>query len=124
MNKFINLIVIIISIATILSGLVQMISPQTVLTFIQGEITLTSSHFFSIVGMFMTFFGALMLHAIYSPFPERAAILWCAIQKLGAFAAVGLGIINGIFAPIAAAVALFDLFSGLLFLYYRKRRSV
>ena len=120
MRKYLNTIVIAISIATILSGLGQMISPQTVLTFIQGEITPTSSHFFAIVGMFMTFFGALMLHAVYSAYPQRAAILWCAMQKLGAFAAVGLGIINGIFAPIAAAVALFDLFSGLIFLYYRR----
>ncbi len=124
MNKFLNLIVIIISIATILSGLVQMISPRTVLTFIQGEITPTSSHFFAIVGMFMTLFGALMLHAIYSASAQRPAIFWCAMQKLGAFAAVGLGIINGIFAPIAAAVALFDLFSGLIFLFYLKRRTV
>lgn len=123
MNKFINPIVIIISIVTIISGLVQMISPHTVLTFIQGEITPTSSHFFAIVGMFMAIFGALMLHAIYSAYPQHPAILWCAMQKLGAFVAVGLGIINGIFAPIAAAVALFDLFSGLIFLYYLRVRS-
>lgn len=124
MNKFLNFIVIIISIATILSGLVQMISPRTVLTFIQGEITPASSHFFAIVGMFMTFFGALMLHAIYSAYAQGAAVFWCAMQKLGAFAAVGLGVINGIFAPIAVGVALFDLFSGLIFLYYLKRRTV
>jgi hypothetical protein len=121
MNKYLNLIVIGISLATIISGLVQMISPQTVLTFIQAEITSTSAHFFAIVGMFMTLFGGLMLHAIYSPYPQRPAVLWCAFQKLGAFAAVGLGILNGIFAPIAAAVAIFDLFSGLVFLYYYKR---
>lgn len=121
MNKYLNLIVIGISLATIISGLAQMISPQTVLTFIQAEITPTSAHFFAIVGMFMTLFGGLMLHAIYSPYPQRPAVLWCAFQKLGAFAAVGLGILNGIFAPIAAAVAIFDLFSGLVFLYYYKR---
>jgi hypothetical protein len=121
MNKYLNLIVIGISVATIISGLVQMISPQTVLTFIQAEITPTSAHFFAIVGMFMTLFGGLMLHAIYSPYPQRPAVLWCAFQKLGAFAAVGLGILSGIFAPIAAAVAIFDLFSGLVFLYYYKR---
>jgi len=121
MKKYLKLIVIAISIATILSGLVQMISPQTVLTFIKAEITPTSSHFFAIVGMFMTLFGSLMLHAIYSAYPQRPAVLWCAMQKLGAFAAVGLGILNGIFAPIAAAVALFDLFSGVVFLYYLKK---
>jgi hypothetical protein len=70
--------------------------------------------------MFMALFGGLMLHAIYSAHPNRVAILWCALQKLGAFVAVGLGIFNDIFSIMAGAVALFDLFSGLLFLYYLK----
>jgi hypothetical protein len=123
MNKFLNLIVIVISFATILSGLTQMIMPGFVLAFVGATITDTSSHFFAIVGMFMTLFGGLMLHAVYSAQPQKPAILWCAFQKLGAFVAVGLGIINGIFMPIAAGVALFDLFSGLLFLYYLKKVS-
>ena len=123
MHKFLNLIVIFISIATVVSGLTQMIFPGFVLAFIGASITETSAHFFAIVGMFMTLFGGLMLHAVYSATPQKPAILWCAFQKLGAFAAVGLGIVNGIFMPIAAAVALFDLFSGLLFLYYLKRAN-
>lgn len=121
MNKFLNLIVIAISLATILSGLTQLIMPGFVLSFIGAEITKTSSHFFAIIGMFMALFGGLMLHAVYSAQPQKPAILWCAFQKLGAFVAVGLGIINGIFMPIAAGVALFDLFSGLFFLYYLKK---
>lgn len=121
MNKFLNLIVILISIATVVSGLVQMISPTTVMTLIKADITATSAHFFGIVGMFMALFGGLMLHAVYSPRPQRPAIFWSALQKLGAFAAVGLGIINGIFGPLAASVALFDLFSGIFFLYYLKK---
>lgn len=121
MKKYINLIVILISIATIFSGLLQLVMPGFVLGFIGASITDTSSHFFAIVGMFMALFGGMMLHAVYSPKPQRPVILWSAFQKLGAFAAVGLGIINGIFAPIAAGVAIFDLFSGLLFLYYLKR---
>jgi hypothetical protein len=120
MRKYLNMIVIVISVATVFSGLLQMISPNTVLSFIKGDITPASSHFFAIVGMFMTLFGGLMLHAVFSAVPQRPAILWCALQKLGAFAAVGLGIMNGIFAPVAGAVALFDLFSGLIFLYYLK----
>ena len=120
MKKYLNLIVIAISIATILSGLLQLVSPETVLTFIKGDITPASSHFFAIVGMFMTLFGGLMLHSIYSPIPQKPAIFWCAMQKLGAFVAVGLGIFHGIFAPIAGAVALFDLVSGIIFLYYLK----
>jgi hypothetical protein len=124
MKKYTNLIVLLISIATIVSGLTQMLKPEFVLATIQGEITPTSAHFFAIVGMFMTLFGGLMIHAIYSATPQWPAIFWCAIQKLGAFAAVGLGVLNGIFGAIALAVAIFDLFSGLLFLFYLKQSKV
>jgi len=124
MNKYLNVIVILISLATILSGLTQLIMPGFVLAFIGASITDTTSHFFAIIGMFMALFGGLMLHAVYSAQPQKPAILWCAFQKLGAFVAVGLGIISGIFTPIAASVALFDLFSGLLFLYYLKKMNI
>ncbi len=124
MNKYLNVIVILISLATILSGLTQLIMPGFVLAFIGASITDTTSHFFAIIGMFMALFGGLMLHAVYSAQPQKPAILWCAFQKLGAFVAVGLGIISGIFSPIAAGVALFDLFSGLLFLYYLKKMNI
>jgi hypothetical protein len=119
-RKIIHLLIILISIATLASGITQMIMPEFVLSVIGAEATDASSHFFAIVGMFMALFGGLMLHAIYSAVPQRPAILWCSFQKLGAFAAVGLGIINGVFGPLAAGVAIFDLVSGLLFLYYLK----
>lgn len=120
MSKFLNIAVVLISVATILSGVTQMVSPQTVLTVVGGEITPTSSHFFAIVGMFMTLFGGLMLHTVYSARPQGPAALWCAFQKLGAFVAVGLGVLNGLFSVLASGVAIFDLFSGLLFLVYFK----
>ncbi len=97
-----------------------MIMPGFVLGIIGAEITVTSSHFFAIVGMFMALFGGLMLHAIYSAQPQRPAILWCAFQKLGAFAAVTLGVFTGVFSVLAMAVAIFDLVSGAIFLYYLK----
>jgi len=60
-----------------------------------------------------------MLHAVYSAYPS-VAVLWCAFQKIVACAAVLIGIVNDIFAIVALGVALFDLFSGILFLYYFK----
>lgn len=120
MKKYIHSIVIIISVATVLSGLTQVFAPGFVLNFVGAEVTATSAHFFGIVGMFMGLFGGLMLHALYHEHPNQVAILWCAFQKLGAFVAVGLGIFHDIFSLMAAGVALFDLFSGLLFLYYLK----
>ena len=122
LNKYLNLIVIVISLVTILSGLSQVFMPSFVLELIGAETSLTTSHFFAIIGMFMALFGCLMLHAIYSTHTSLEAVLWCALQKLGAFVAVTLGVFNGIFSPLALGVALFDLFSGLLFLYYLKQR--
>ena len=122
LNKYLNLIVILISIITIFSGLAQVLMPSFVLELVGAEISPTSSHFFAIVGMFMALFGGLMLHAVYSTHTGFEAVFWCALQKLGAFVAVTLGVINGIFGPLALGVALFDLFSGLLFLYYLRQR--
>lgn len=120
MRSHIGLLVIIISVVTIVSGLTQVVAPAFVLGFIGADITPTSAHFFAIVGMFMALFGGMLLHAVYSAYPNHVAILWAAFQKLGAFLAVGIGVIHDIFAPIAVGVAFFDLFSGILFLYYLK----
>ena len=120
MKKLLNLIVVAISVATLISGLVQMFAPGFVLNFVGAQTTATAAHFFAIIGMFMALFGGLMLHTIYSASGNRTAILWCAFQKFGAFVAVGLGVMNGIFSSVALAVAFFDLISAILFFYYFK----
>ncbi|WP_163713828.1 patatin [Mangrovibacterium lignilyticum] len=120
MKKYLNLIVILISIATVVSGLLQLVKPGIVLGLIGSEITPTSSHFFSIVGMFMLLFGLLMLHVIYSAHSNRVAVFWCAMQKIGASAAVGIGVVNEVFGVLALGVALFDLLSGIILFWYFK----
>lgn len=123
MKKLLNLLVVMISILTILSGGLQLFAPRKVLSWIDGAISPTSAHFFGIIGMFMIFFGGLMLHAVYSARPQCPAVFWCALQKLGAFVAVGLGILHHLFSMMALSVAIFDLFSGVLFLYYLRQIS-
>ena len=120
MKKNLTLIVVAISIITIISGLSQVFMPATVLKVIGAEVSPISSHLFGIVGMFMALFGSLMLHAVYRPHTSSIAVFWCAMQKLGAFVAVGIGVLTGLFSWMASGVAVFDLFSGLLFLYYIK----
>lgn len=122
MKKYLNLAVVIISLITLSSGLAQVFMPAVVLNLIGAEATPLSTHLFGIVGMFMALFGGLMLHAVYSARAGQEAIWWCAFQKLGAFGAVSLGVLNGLFSVLALGVALFDLFSGILFLYYIKTR--
>ena len=118
MKKYLTLLVIIISIITVLSGLLQLAVPGFVLAFVGAEITPASRHFFGIVGMFMALFGSMMLHAVYSFRKNDAAVFWAAMQKLGASAAVGLGIAHEIFNTMSVFVAVFDLLSGIIFLWY------
>ena len=49
------------------------------------------------------------------------AVFWAGLQKLGAFCAVGLGVLHGIFSPLAWVVVLTDLLSGVLALLYWRR---
>jgi hypothetical protein len=112
-------VLIAISAITVLSGLTQLIKPDFVLGVISGEATPTSMHFFAIVGMFMVLFGGAMLHALLSKKNHPVVVLWAALQKWGAFLAVGLGVLRHIFSPVALLVAGFDLLSGILiFLYW------
>ena len=116
-------LLLIISVVTVVSGLVQMITPGFVLGIVGGESTPTSRHFFGIVGMFMVLFGGLLLHALTSAAHHPVAVFWAALQKIGAFAAVSLGVLRDLFGPLALGVAGFDLLTGLLiFLYWRSIR--
>jgi hypothetical protein len=107
-----------IAAGTVVGGLVQIFAPGFVLEFIGGETTRGNRHSFGIVGMFMVLFGGLLLHALLSARHHPLAVLWAGLQKLGAFFAVGLGAMWGLFAPLAWGVAFFDLLSGVLILWY------
>lgn len=120
MKKFIRLIILLISIATLFSGAMQAIAPAFVLNFVGAEINTTSKQLFATIGMFMFLFGGMMIHALYHVENNRVVVIWSGLQKLGASAAVFIGIFNGTFILLAAGVAVFDLFSALLFFYYLK----
>jgi hypothetical protein len=112
MSRLLYWFAVIIALATVASGAVQMIRPGFVLAMVGGESGPTSNHFFGIIGMFMVLFGCLLFQGLLSGSP--LALFWAGLQKLGAAVAVGLGVLNGLFAPLAWAVAGFDLLSGLI----------
>ncbi|MDP2113138.1 MAG: patatin [Bacteroidota bacterium] len=121
MKKYIRLIILLISFATLFSGAMQVIAPAFVLNFVGAEIDTTTKQLFATIGMFMFLFGAMMVHALYNEENNRVAVIWSGLQKLGASVAVFIGIFNGTFVLLAAGVAIFDLFSGLLFFYYLRK---
>ncbi len=120
MRKFIRIIILLISVATLFSGAMQVVAPAFVLNFVGAEIDMTTKQLFATIGMFMFLFGGMMIHALYNEENNRVTVIWSGLQKLGASAAVFIGILHDVFVPLAAGVAVFDLFSGLLFFYYLK----
>jgi hypothetical protein len=111
-------VLLLIAVLTVISGLVQAVAPGRLLSLLSAESTAASRHFFGIVGMFMVLFGGLLWHALTSGSAQPIPVLWAALQKFGASAAVGLGVMHGVFSPVALGVAGFDLLSGILALMY------
>jgi hypothetical protein len=107
-----------IAAATLVSGVVQLCNPAFVLRIVSAEQTATTRHFFAIVGMFMALFGGLLLQTLLAAIPAPAVLLWSGLQKAGASAAVGLGVVNHILSAAALAIAAFDLFSGIVIFVY------
>jgi hypothetical protein len=110
-----------ISAATIASGGLQAALPDAVLRPLRARDDATARHLFGTIGMFMVCVGGTLLDALLRRSHERGTVLWAALQKLGAAGAVAIGVKRRIFAPLALAVASFDLLSGLLALDYWRR---
>jgi hypothetical protein len=102
---------------TAATGVLQAASPGTTLALLRADESATARHFFGTVGMFMACTGGVLLARPSDP----AVVLMTAAQKLGASAAVGLGVKRGLLAPIALGVAGFDALSGLVALDYWRR---
>jgi hypothetical protein len=117
-RSLIGRVVAAIAVITVLSGLTQMLAPRFVLNLVGGETTSTSGHFFGIVGMFMLLFGGALLHEVFSVSVQPIVALWAGLQKIGAVAAVSLGVSRGIFSPLALLVASFDFISALIIFWY------
>ena len=118
MKKYIRLILLLISVTTLFSGAMQLIAPAFVLKFVGAAIDINTRQMFATIGMFMFLFGGMMIHALYHEDDNRVVIFWSALQKFGASIIVAIGIMKGVFLPVAGMVAAFDFVSGILFLVY------
>jgi len=110
-----------IAVVTVVSGAVQIPFGGTVLELLGAEPTTAARQLFATVGMFMVVVGGLLLHTLLRPQPAAEVLLWSGVQKAGACAAVAVGVVNGVFAPVALAVAVFDLATAALCLIYLRR---
>ncbi len=111
----------VIAIITVLTGAIQVPFGGPVLQLIGAESTPETRQLFGTVGMFMVVVGGLLLHTLLNTAPSPEVVLWSGLQKTGAFGAVGIGVLNGVFSPLALLVAFFDLATAiLLFIYWRR----
>jgi len=119
-EKLLYWILVLISVTTVVSGIVQIFAPAFILGLVGAEITAATKQCFATVGMFMFLFGGIMLQVLVSRQMIAPVYLWAGLQKVGAFVAVGIGVMNHAFAPAAMLVACFDLLSGILIFTYMK----
>lgn len=118
-KRHLQLLVILISLVTLFLGVFQLLNPTAALGMMgKGEILPVTSHYFAMMGFFMILFNGMVLHTVYEIQTSKTIILWAALQKIGVAVLVFIGIVGGNFHFTAIGVALFDLFSGVLFLLF------
>ena len=113
-DTLLRLALLAIGIVTVISGLGQLFAPELVLTLIGGDTAPAAAQGFATVGMFMAVTGAMLCQHLWRRSTEPTVPLWIGVQKVAAAALVGLGVMRGLFAPLALGVAAFDLVSGVL----------
>lgn len=119
-EKLLYWLLVLISVATLISGIVQIFAPAFILGLIAAEITPATRQCFATIGMFMALFGGMLLHVLLTRRMLSPVFLWAGLQKVGAFVAVVIGVMHHIFSPMALAIASFDLLSGILIFVYMK----
>lgn len=119
-EKLLYWLLVLISLTTIVSGVVQIFAPGFILGMVGAEITAATRQCFATIGMFMFLFGGMLLQVLLSRQMVAPVFLWAGLQKLGAFVAVAIGVMNHVFSPAAMLVASFDLLSGILIFVYMR----
>ncbi|MBB5642044.1 hypothetical protein [Cryobacterium roopkundense] len=106
---------------TALTGLAEILAPATLLSLLGAEPAPLATQLFATVGLFMMVVGGLLTQSLLRRTPHRDVVFWSGLQKAGAVVAVTVGVLNGVFGPIALLVAAFDLATAvLLFLYWKR----
>ena len=113
-DTLLRLALLAIGIVTVISGLGQLFAPELVLTLIGGSTAPAAAQGFATVGMFMAVTGAMFCQHLWRRSSDTVIPFWIGVQKAAAAILVGLGVSRGLFAPLALAVAGFDLLSGVL----------
>jgi len=117
-QKLLYWLLVIISVTTLISGVVQIFNPAFILRLISAEVTPTTGQLFATVGMFMALFGGMLLQVLISKRYVKSVFLWAGLQKIGASIAVPIGFCRHLFGTFGLGVAAFDFLYGILIFVY------
>lgn len=121
--KLLSVTVVVVSIFTLATGLGQLILPEMMLENVGVTVVGSVPGYFSVIGMYMALFAALILHAVYDARPNPIPVLWGAIQKIGVAIAIFVGVVVGEFSLPAVGIAGFDSFCALVYILYWKKQK-
>ncbi|MCU1346558.1 MAG: hypothetical protein JWL70_2824 [Acidimicrobiia bacterium] len=99
---------------TAASGVAMMLRPKPLLRMAGASAEQPAPFLFGVVGMFMTLSGGLLAQGAAARPADRRALQYSLAQKVGATAAVGLGVKRGRYKRRALLVASFDAASAAL----------
>lgn len=111
------------SVFTLASGAAQVLMPGPMLRALDARHDRTARQLFGTVGVFMTASGATLLASLRRPEPDPGVLLGTAAQKVGASAAMALGVRRGILSPRALGVVGIDLASAVVAALYWRRAT-
>ena len=117
-RTWVEWIVIAIAVITLLSGLAQIIAPQTALSTLGIGSNPPVTLLFAIVSIFTALFGGALLHAMLTSESQPVIVLWAGLQKIAGSSAVAIGVLQGVVASTALLVAGYDFLAGLFVLWY------
>lgn len=123
-RSWVDWLLIAVAIITILSGLIQIIMPETILNTMGISPVSETIYFFRIVSLLTGLFGGGLLHAALFSQDMPVILLWASLQKLLGAAAVILAVLSGLLASGALAAAGYDFITGLFILWYRQNSHV
>ncbi len=121
--KLLPIAVVVVSIFTLATGLGQLILPEMMLENVGVTITGSLPGYFSVIGLYMALFAALILHAVYDARPNPIPLLWGAVQKAGVAIAIFIGVVVGEFSISAVGIAGFDSFCAVIYILYWKKQK-
>jgi len=117
-------VLVVLAAITALTGVAEILAPAALLTLLGAVPTPLAAQLFATVGLFMVVVGGLLTQSLLRQTPHRDVVLWSGVQKAGAVVAVAVGVLNGVFGPIALLVAAFDLVTAVLvFVYWQRLRT-